>query len=493
MKNARKDLSLYFFTFNGIFKGSVLSNKLDLKALTALVIGSMIGAGVFSLPQNMAAVASPAAVTIGWVITGFGMICLALSFQYLTEQKPQITGGVFGYAQAGFGDLCGFFSAWGYWLSAAVANVSYLVIVFSTLGLFFDTDTAVLFGNGNTLLSVVLSSLLIWLMHFLVLRGVQTAAIINYITTIAKLIPIVVFVVAALIAFRWHTFTLDFTGIHMPGEKSLFDQVRETMLITVWVFIGVEGAVVVSSRAENRKDVGRATILGLLTSLFLYVAVTLLSMGVVSTPELAKYQNPSTAKILEALIGETGVVIIGVGLIISVCGAFLSWTLLATETPYTAAKDGMFPKCFAITNKNGTPTRSLLLTSSVVQFCLIVMYLIGGGYDDLLTIASEMILVPYLLVASYLLKLSFTEVNNTRIRAISSLATIYGCWLLFASGLHHLLLAALLYLPGIAFYMAAKQENHQAAFEGRNRLLLAFILIAGCAAGYLVFSGATLQ
>ncbi|KXF81983.1 basic amino acid/polyamine antiporter [Enterovibrio coralii] len=469
-----------------------MSNKLDLKALTALVIGSMIGAGVFSLPQNMAAVASPGAVTIGWAITGFGMICLALTFQQLIQIKPEIKGGVFGYAQAGFGDLIGFFSAWGYWLSATVANVSYLVIVFSTLGLFFDTSTFTLFGNGNTLFSVAMSSILIWLVHTLVLRGVQTAAIVNYITTIAKLIPIIVFIIVALFAFHWHTFTFDFTGANIPGEASLFEQIKQTMLITVWVFIGVEGAVVVSSRAKSNADVGRATILGLLICLFLYVSVTLLSMGVVSTPELAKYQNPSTAKILEALIGEAGVVMIGVGLIISVSGAYLSWTLLATETPYTAARDGMFPKCFGKVNKNGTPYNSLWLTSIVIQLCLFVMYAIGGGYDDLLTIASEMILVPYLLVGGYLMKVAYGEGLSTKVKLVSSLATIYGIWLLYASGIHHLLLAALLYIPGIIFYMIVRKEKGEHGFSKGNKIVLGFLALAGFVAVYLLIKGVTL-
>lgn len=471
---------------------STLSNKLDLKALTALVIGSMIGAGVFSLPQNMAAVASPAAVTLGWIITGFGMICLALTFQELMLSKPEVDGGVFGYAKAGFGDLCGFFSSWGYWLSSSVANVSYLVIVFSTLGLFFDTPSLTLFGDGNTLLSVVLSSILIWLVHTLVLRGVQTATFVNYVTTIAKLIPIIIFIIATLFAFKWHTFTFDFTGLKIDGAPSLFEQVRQTMLITVWVFIGVEGAVVCSGRAKSKRDVGRATILGLLVCLFLYVAVTLLSMGVISTPELAKLPNPSAAKILETLFGKAGAFIIGAGLIISVSGAYLSWTLLATETPFTAARLGLFPKCFSETNKNGTPVFSLWLTSCAIQLCLIMMFLIGGGYDDLLTIASEMILVPYLLVAAYLLKLSRTELVSARVRFIASLATIYGIWLLYASGLHHLLLAALLYLPGIAFYMHTKREAGKPGFHGPNKFLLVGVILAAIYGVYLLAEGTTL-
>jgi len=163
-----------------------MDNKLGVGALTALVIGSMIGAGVFSLPQNMASVASPVAVMIGWTITGIGMIFLALSFQKLTELKPEIDSGVFGFARAGFGDFIGFCSAWGYWFSAMLANVSYLVIVFSTLGLLFDTPDLVIFGAGNTLISMIGASILLWVMHALVLRGVKTAALINMITTFAK-------------------------------------------------------------------------------------------------------------------------------------------------------------------------------------------------------------------------------------------------------------------------------------------------------------------
>ncbi len=163
-----------------------MDKKLGLGSLTALVIGSMIGAGVFSLPQNMAAVASPLAVMIGWSITGIGMIFLALSFQYLAVNKPHVNSGVFGFAREGFGDFAGFCSAWGYWFSAMVANVSYLVIVFSTLGLLFDTPDQIIFGSGNTWWSIGGASLLLWAVHSLVLRGVQTAALINLITTMTK-------------------------------------------------------------------------------------------------------------------------------------------------------------------------------------------------------------------------------------------------------------------------------------------------------------------
>ncbi|MEF1254971.1 basic amino acid/polyamine antiporter [Vibrio sp. M260112] len=447
-----------------------MDNKLGLSSLTAIVIGSMIGAGVFSLPQNMASVASPAAVMIGWTITGVGMIFLALSFQTLASHRPNVDSGVFGYAKAGFGDFVGFCSAWGYWLSAMLANVSYLVIVFSTLGMLFDTPDNVIFGQGNTVISIIGASCLLWMVHALVLRGVQTAALINMVTTYAKLVPLMAFIVCAMLAFSWNTFTLDFTGVHFGEEHSLWSQVKSTMLVTVWVFIGIEGAVVVSGRARNRKDIGRATILGLLTALAIYVFVTLLSMGVVKPVELAQYQNPSMARVLTVILGPWGQYIISIGLLISVCGAFLSWTVLASEAPYLCAKEKMFPKSYARLNEAGSPVKPLTLTNIWIQVSLIFVMFAGSTYDTLLIIASEMILVPYFLVGAFVLKIAIEEKNRGSLLFIGLGASVYGLWLLYASGLNYLLLSAILYLPGLYFYIKAKSEQGVNPFAGKEKL-----------------------
>ncbi|MCS5934567.1 amino acid permease [Klebsiella variicola subsp. variicola] len=128
------------------------------------------------MPQNMAAVASPSALLIGWAITGVGILFLAFAMLLLTRIRPDLDGGIFTYAREGFGELIGFCSAWGYWLCAVIANVSYLVIVFSALSFFTDTPELRLFGDGNTWQSIAGASVLLWVVHFLVLRGVQTAA-----------------------------------------------------------------------------------------------------------------------------------------------------------------------------------------------------------------------------------------------------------------------------------------------------------------------------
>ena len=134
-----------------------MDKKLGLGALISLVIGSMVGAGVFSLPQNIAAHASAGAVALGWAITGIGMICLALVYQNLSMRRPDLDGGIFSYAKAGFGDFVGFNAAWGYWLCQLLANVSYAIVVFSALSYFFDTPDNVIFGDGNTPVAITLA------------------------------------------------------------------------------------------------------------------------------------------------------------------------------------------------------------------------------------------------------------------------------------------------------------------------------------------------
>ncbi len=458
-----------------------MEKKLGLAALTALVLSSMLGAGVFSLPQNIASVASPAALLIGWAITGAGILLLALAMLVLTRLRPDLDGGIFTYAREGFGELIGFCSAWGYWLCAVIANVSYLVIVFSALSFFTDTPELRLFGDGNTWQSIVGASVLLWMVHWLVLRGVQTAAGINLAATLAKLLPLGMFIVLAAMAFQLRTFSLDFTGLKLGVP--VWEQVKNTMLITLWVFIGVEGAVVVSARARNKKDVGRATLLAVIAALGVYLLVTLLSLGVVARPELATMRNPSMAGIMVEMMGPWGEIIIAAGLIVSVCGAYLSWTIMAAEVPLLAATHKAFPRIFARQNKNNAPSASLWLTNISVQLCLVLIWLTGSDYNTLLTIASEMILVPYFLVGAYLLKIATRPLHQ----AIGLGACIYGLWLLYASGPMHLLLSVVLYAPGLLVFMYARSTHtHDMRLNTKEKTIIAMMLFAALPATWML-------
>jgi arginine:ornithine antiporter / lysine permease len=344
------------------------SRKLRLGALTAMVVGSMVGSGVFSLPQNMAAGAGPLAILIGWGITGFGILALALVYQGLSRRKPELNTGPYAYAKAGFGPFIGFNSAWGYWISAWVGNVSYLVVMFSALSYFLPA-----FGEGNTWQAILGASAVLWLIHLLVLSGIQQAAFVNLIATIAKIAPIVLFIGIVVVAFRIDVFALDFTGTENTSLGSIMEQVKSTMLVTLWVFIGIEGASVYSSRAERRQDIGAATMLGFAACLAMYALVSLLSLGIMNQPELAALKNPSMAGVLEKVVGPWGAIVINVALVVSVLGAFLSWTLLAAEVPYVAAKDGTMPRFFAGENVNGAPAVSLWVTNGLVQAFLMAL------------------------------------------------------------------------------------------------------------------------
>ncbi|HGF5609913.1 amino acid permease [Klebsiella quasipneumoniae] len=458
-----------------------MEKKLGLSALTALVLSSMLGAGVFSLPQNMAAVASPSALLIGWAITGVGILFLAFAMLLLTRIRPDLDGGIFTYAREGFGELIGFCSAWGYWLCAVIANVSYLVIVFSALSFFTDTPELRLFGDGNTWQSIVGASVLLWVVHFLVLRGVQTAAGINLVATLAKLLPLGAFVALAAMAFQLDTFRLDFSGVALGVP--VWEQVKNTMLITLWVFIGVEGAVVVSARARHKRDVGRATLLAVLSALAVYLLVTLLSLGVVPRSELAEMRNPSMAGLMVRLMGSWGEIVIAAGLIVSVCGAYLSWTIMAAEVPYLAATHKAFPRLFARQNRNNAPSASLWLTNISVQASLVLIWLTGSDYGTLLTIASEMILVPYLLVGAFLLKIATRPLHQ----AVGIGACIYGLWLLYASGPVHLLLSVVLYAPGLLVFLYARRTHqHDRSLKRRELALIGLLLVAAVPATWML-------
>ena len=269
--------------------------------LVSLIIGSTVGAGIFALPQNIASVASPGAALIGWAVTGVGMLCIAYVFQALALRKPHLDSGVYSYVRAGLGDFVGFASAWGYWLGTIIAQVGYATLFFSSLSFFFP-----IFGSDHPLVQSICVSALTWGIFLVLSRGVRQAAIMNVITTVAKILPILAFLVlVAFVGFNTDVFTSDFWGRAATfGENqdqalSISDQVKGMMLFTVWAFIGVEGASTYSKRARHRKDVSLATFLGFVSVFFLLTAVSFLSFGVVSREELAAMGDNSMGTVLE--------------------------------------------------------------------------------------------------------------------------------------------------------------------------------------------------
>lgn len=226
--------------------------KLSLGALIALVVGSMVGSGIFALPSSFGRATGVLGGLIAWSIAGVGMLFLALVFQTLSRRKPELDSGIYAYAKAGFGEYAGFASAAGYWMGCCLADVACLVLIKATMGQFFPV-----FGDGTTPAAIVAASLLLWGVHFLILRGIKEAAALNAIATYAKIVPILVFIVIVLFSFRTDMFAQNFWGEEDATIANVLHQVRNTMLVTVFVFVGIEGASVRVDLVANNRSAGQ--------------------------------------------------------------------------------------------------------------------------------------------------------------------------------------------------------------------------------------------
>ena len=471
--------------------------KLGIIGLASIVISSMVGGGVFSLPQNMAASASAAAVLLAWVITGFGMYFIANTFSVLSRVKPDLTAGIYMYAREGFGPYVGFTIGWGYWLCQIFGNVGYAVITMDALNYFFPPY----FAGGNNLLSIVCGSVLIWGFNFIVLRGVQQATILNIIGTIGKLVPLLAFCVIMLFAFHADKFDFNFLGKMAENGHTLGSlpaQLKSTMLVTLWSFIGIEGAVVLSNRAKNQAAVSKATLLGFLGCLVIYIGLSVLPFGFLTQAQIAGVANPSTAGVLEKVVGPWGAVFMNCGLLIAVLSSWLAWTMITAEIPAAAAENGTFPKAFAKQNKAGAPAVSLWVTSALMQLAMFLVYFSNNAWNTMLSITGVMVLPAYLASTLYLWKLvedgEFAKLSKTgraAALATSVLGTVYALWLVYAAGLKYLFLAAIFLACGIPVFIWARKQkrDNKPLFETNEKSVMILLLLVALAAVYAFSRG----
>ena len=467
------------------------SDKVSLPTLTAMVVGSMIGSGVFLLPRRFGTETGVLGAISAWTIAGAGMLMLAFVFQRLAMRKPDLDAGIFAYAKAGFGDYVGFNSAIGYWASACAGNTSYWVLITATMSAVFPA-----FGAGDTVLAVVVSLIGVWLFCYLVSRGVKDAAVINYIVTVAKVVPILVFIVIAVIAFKADVFADNFWGGAEYSLSSIWDQATGTMLITVFVFLGIEGASVYSRMARRREDVGRATLIGFLSVLSVFALVTLVSYGVMPQDELAGVSQPSMAAVLESIVGPWGSIFIRVGVIVSVLGAYLAWTLMAAEVLHIPATTDDMPRFLARTNRQGAPLPALVMAAGLISLLLVALLFAGDALDFMLDLTAALSLIPYLLAAVYALKLTATRETYGDGKSlvgdmvIAAVATLYTLFLIYAAGVDKLLLSCILYAPAAALYFKARRERGLRVFTPAEAVLFGVILLGAVAGVVSLATGA---
>lgn len=467
------------------------SRKLGVVLLSGIVVGSMIGGGAFNLPQNMAAGAGLGAIAIAWLVTLVGMFFLANSFRTLADQRPDLTAGIYSYAREGFGKFAGFEMAWGYWLSSAFGNVAFAVLIMQTLGYFFPSL------DGKNWQSILGGSLLIWAMHFMVLSGVKRTAILNSMASVVNIVTLSVAIVVIALFFQKGQFTFDIWGQqqHLGGTLA---QVKSTMMVTLWVFIGIEGAVVVSDRARNQHQVGTATFIGLAVCTTLYFLLSALPFSVMPQKTLAGLQNPSSAYVLQHLVGHWGAIFVVVALLFSVLSCWLAWTVLVAELPFAAAKDNIFPRVLSHENRHHAAAPSLWLSSAVMQAMMFVVLFAHDAWMWLISVAGVMILPPYLASTGFLWKCatqkSFQIHAGEGKRAslwTGVLGTAYSAWLLYAAGPTYLLMSTIFFVAGIPVFWYAQREKdpHAPVFTARERAAVVVLVVAAIIAFVLFAKG----
>lgn len=463
-------------------------NGIGRLGLTALIVSSCIGTGIFGITNTVAAAAAPGPALLSWVFVGIGFLLLVLSLNNLSEKRPDLEAGIFSYAGAGFGPLGEFISGWAYWLSAWLGNVAFATMLMSAIGTFIPT-----FKGGQNMPSIILAIIFCWALTLLVNRGVESASFVNTIGTFFKVIPLFLFIIITIIFFKGHMFTTDFWGnVANNFSKgtvtgSVFDQLKGTLSTLIWVFIGVEGASVMGHRAKTRSQAQQATIIGFIMLLAIYVMISIIPYGTLTRAQLASASQPALGNDLELIVGHWGAMIINVGLIISTVISWLSWTMLPAETTMLIAKDKVMPSLWGRLNEKNAPTASLYITAILQTIFLFSLLFTSEAYNFAYSLASAAILFSYLFVGLYQMKYSHKHQEWGQF-TIGLLSALFMLACMFLSGWQQMLLVSISFIPGFIIYYQAVREDHR-ELGGQEKAVMGLILLLSVVAIYLVANG----
>jgi arginine:ornithine antiporter/lysine permease len=452
-------------------------NKWGFWLLTAFVVGNMVGSGIFMLPSTLAKTASPLAVMLAWLLTGLGVLMIAFVFGNLSVRRPELTAGPQSYARALFrsprvGNMAGYSMVWGYWVANWAGNAAVITTFAGYLSTFFPVmqDPGVLFSLGSfsvekgKLITFLVCTSLLWGIHTLLVRGLTGAGKLNFLSTATKVLGFVLFICAALFAFNsanmgsFYTPVADENGV----LHNLPSQINLAMISTLWAFVGIESAVVLSGRARSQRDVRAATIVGLIIALGIYMGISLLTMGVLPLEALKASDKP-LVDALSLVIGDAGATVMAVLAIVSLTGTAIGWVLLGSEPPFQAARSGMFPAFFGRVNRKDSPVGSLTVTNIMSQMFIFstISGTIAEAFSFVITVATLATLLPYFVSALYQVKLVFTgETYERQERArwtdgvIALLAMVFSAWVIKTgtSDMKTLLFGVGLYLVGGLLY-----------------------------------------
>jgi APA family basic amino acid/polyamine antiporter len=427
--------------------------ELGLWMCTALVVGNMIGSGVFLLPASLAPYG--ALSIFGWLFSTTGAVLLALVFARLSRMVPQ-TGGPYAYTKAGFGDFAGFLVGWGYWISTWSGNAAIAVAFVSYLGVFLPIL------NTGGMLAAAAAIATVWVLTFVNGIGVRTAGIVQLVTTILKIVPLTFIGIFGLFYMNGKNFALS----HAGGEP-VFTGITSAAALALWAFLGLESATVPADNViRPEKTIPRATILGTLLAAVVYILGTVAVMGVIPQAAL-KTSTAPFADAAKAMWGDWAGYAVAAGAAISCFGALNGWILLQGQLPRAAAIDGLFPIFFKRLSSRGTPVAGLVVSSILITLLVMANYTRGlvGMFTFIILLSTLTTLFPYVLSTMSLLMIFIRERERFRREPIlgssiiAVLAFAYSLWAIGGSGQETVFWGFLLLMGSVPVYVWIKHSQ----------------------------------
>jgi len=429
------------------------SNKLGLWTSASLVVGNMIGAGIFLMPSAMASFGGIG--LLGWVFSAIGSFFLAKVFSNLSKLVPGANGGPYAYTRAGFGDLAAFLVAWGYSLSICCANAAIVISFVSAMSVFFPVlakspVAAILTGLGT-----------LWFITWVNTRGVIVSAKFQLVTTILKLIPLLLVAIGGLFFIK----EANFHPFNLSG-KPTFDAITTTAAMTMFAFVGIECATIPAGSTENSgKTVSRATMLGVIAVALIYILGSLSVMGLVPAAMLERSATPY-ADAAVIIYGPAARYLVSGGVAIAAFGALNGWVLVQGQVPAAIAKDKLYPEIFGRLNKKGVPTTGMIISCTVIS-CLMAMNYTKGLVEQfklLLLMSTLSVLVPYLLST-----MAYVMIGSAKSKAVKGslagviliglVAFIYTIWEIYGTGPQTVFYGFLFLMAGVPFYVWVKYKK----------------------------------
>ncbi|MEV0368796.1 amino acid permease [Streptomyces sp. NPDC050636] len=433
------------------------TRRFGLGTATALVMGNIIGGGIFLLPASVAPFGTVSLVAFG--LLTIGAVALALVFGRLAERHPD-TGGPYVYAREAFGDFAGFLSAWSYWTMTWVSNAALAVAAVGYVHVLVPGH-----ASGGTDLLVALGAL--WLPALANLAGTRYVGAVQLVSTILKFVPLLFIAVVGLFFFD-----PDNLGSFNAGSGSALGGMSAAAAILLYSYVGVESAAMSAGEVRDpERNVGRATVLGTVGAAVVYLLGTLAVFGTVAHDKLVNSTAPFSDAVNAMFGGHWGGTIIAGAAVISIVGALNGWTLMSAQSPYAAAKDELFPAAF-LTKRRGVPTFGVLAAAVLASALTVINYLIGTGgvFEILVLITTFSATVPYLLAAGaqiyFLLTGRRDKVRPARFARDLTLALAafgFTFWLVAGAGYAAIYQGVLFLFAGILVYvwMAARRAGRR--------------------------------